>query len=433
MVIANMIGAGVFTTSGFTLQSLGAPSLVVAAWIVGGLIAIAGAAAYGQLVRAMPESGGEYLFLSRAAHPLLGFIAGWVSLIAGFSGAIAIAATTFVGYLLPDQIRPAWLPADSVAIGAIIAAGVFHGVRARVGALVQNSVVILKLVLLAALLAFAAVKLTSHTWHGATLTGAEKSGWAIVSAFAGSLVWISFSYMGFNAAVYIADEADDAARVIPRALLFGTSTVLVLYVLLNALFVYAPPAADIAESPKEVAAVAAAALGGSGFSAFVRLTISAALLTSVFSMIMAAPRVYAKMAADGLLPDALRFKGETPQAAVVLQVVVASALVLMTTLRELLWYLGLTLSLSAVCAVACLFSPRVRNKPVLHRSHILPALYIAGTLTAATLWILSDPWQLLGTLLTFAAGAVAYVVIRRSNPAGVLAFDPKVDSEIKQT
>jgi APA family basic amino acid/polyamine antiporter len=301
-----------------------------------------------------------------------------------------------------------------------------------VGAIVQNSVVILKLGLLAALLAFAAAKLSGHSWHSEALVGAETSGWATVSAFAGSLVWISLSYAGFNAAVYIADEVDDAGKVVPRALLFGTSTVLVLYVLLNAVFVYAPPAADIAGVP-DVAAVSAAALGGSGFEAFVRLTISAALLTSVFAMMMAAPRVYAKMAADGLMPDALRFKGETPQAAIVVQVLFASALVLMSTLRGLLSYLGLTLSLSAACAVACLFSSRVRNKRVLHRSHILPALYITCTLTAATLMTLSDPWQLMGTLVTFAAGGVAYAVIRRGRPVGFRDFEPNADTEIKET
>ncbi len=426
LVIANMVGAGVFTTSGFTLKALGTPSLVVTAWIVGGLIAIAGAVGYGQLARAMPESGGEYLFLSRAAHPLLGFIAGWVSLIAGFSGAIAFAATAFEDYLLPARDDLAWLPADSVAIAVIVGAGIFHGVRARVGAAVQNSVVVLKLGLLAAILIFAATKISTHTWHHETLAGVEMGGWTLVSAFAGSLVWISLSYLGFNAAVYIADEVDEAGKIVPRALLIGTSTVLVLYVLLNMVFVFAPAAEDIAGVP-DVAAVAAAALGGNGFASFVRLTICAALLTSVFSMMMAAPRVYAKMADDGLMPGFMRIKGETPQAAIAVQILVASALVLISSLRGLLSYLGLTLSLSAACAVACLFSPRVRTRPVLHPSHILPALYIGGTLTAATLMTVSEPRQLLGTLATVVAGVLAYSFIRGANPIGFRVSEP--DSE----
>ena len=411
LVIANMIGAGVFTTSGFSLADLGSAHLVVLAWAVGGIIAMAGAFSYGLLTKAMPESGGEYLFLSRAAHPLLGFIAGWVSLIAGFSGAIAFSATAFESYVLPPGSRPEWLPARAVAIASIVAAGFFHGLHPRSGARIQNAVVVLKLGLLLALLGFAGSRLVGGDWPEAIHEAGNLTGWALGSAFAGSLVWISLSYSGFNAAVYVADEVDRASHVVPRALLAGTGIVVVLYVLLNAVFVYSAPSDSLA-GREDVAAIAARSLGGQPFETFVRWTVAACLLTSVFSMIMAAPRVYAKMADDGLLPTWLRFQTGRPFAATMVQVVVAVALVLVSSLQGLLSYLGLTLSISAACSVCCLFLPGVRTKPLLHPSSVPPAVYVIGTLVAATWMVAADPWQLVGTALTFAVGAVAYALAK---------------------
>ena len=190
----------------------------MAAWVVGGIIALTGAISYGQLARAMPESGGEYLFLSRAVHPLLGFIAGWVSLIAGFSGAIALAATTLESYLLPAASRPSWLPEDALAVSAILVAGVCHGIRVRAGAVIQNLVVILKLILIAGLIGFALRYLPTHTWHSEGMSNHDRTGWSLVAAFLVSLVWISLSYSGFNAAVYVAGEAHNPERTVPRAL-----------------------------------------------------------------------------------------------------------------------------------------------------------------------------------------------------------------------
>ena len=367
-----MIGAGVFTTSGFALGDLGSPLAVVLAWVAGGLIAIAGAFSYGMLVRAMPESGGEYLFLSRAAHPIFGFIAGWVSLIAGFSGAIAFAATAFESYSLPEGTSPPWLPPGSLAVAVIVLAGVFHGLHPRIGAATQNAVVALKLGLLAAILLFALICLPGGTWHGLSVESPEMGVWAFIGAFAGSLVWISLSYSGFNAAVYVAGEATEARESVPKALVAGTLLVMVLYVLLNAVFVYAPPAASI-RGMEDVAAVAAKSLGGEGFATFVRATIAVALLTSVLSMMMAAPGVYAKMADDGLMPGFLKFQGNSPWAATATQVVVAVGLVLVSNLQGLLSYLGLTLSLTAACSVFCLFLPSVRTRPLTHPVHLIPA------------------------------------------------------------
>lgn len=426
LVIANMIGAGVFTTSGFSLASLQSPWIVILAWGVGGLVATAGAASYGLLSRVMPESGGEYLFLSRAAHPMLGYIAGWVSMLAGFSGAIAFAAVTLEEYLIPVETRSRWIPSGTLAITAILLSALIHGIRPSFGAVTQNLAVILKLILLAAIFGFAVVQISNFSASNEELFDSSLAAngdtpmgaLTLISAFATSLVWISLSYSGFNAAVYVASEVDNPGRVIPRALICGTLVVSVIYLLLNAVFVLGPPSDQIVGRP-DVAAVAAHYLGGNWLEDFVRWTISLCLLTSVFSMMMAAPRVYAKMADDGLMPNWLKFKGGSPWAATITQAIIAIGLVLLSDLQGLLTYLGLTLSLSAACSVACLFLPKIRQqlssltpapKPY---QLFLPAFYIIATLVAAVILTSIRPGDIVGTAFTFSLGAIAYLVARK--------------------
>jgi len=411
LVIANMIGAGVFTTSGYTLADLNSSSLVLWGWAVGGAIACAGAYSYGMLVQAMPESGGEYLFLSRAAHPLFGFLAGWVSLIAGFSGAIAFSATAFEKYLIPETSRPDWLPAGAVATVAIVIGALAHGFKPQAGAIIQNCIVAIKLILLGTFILFAAAKLPTHAWHWQPVAPTEGSNLSIAVAFDANLVWISLSYSGFNAAVYLAGEVKDAKSTVPPALVVGTVIVTLLYLGLNAIFISAAPAEQILEAP-DIAAIAANSLGGPKLETFIRLTIAACLLTSVLSMMLAAPRVYAKMADDGLMPPLLRFQGESPRFATLAQAAVALFFVYATTIQWLISYLGLTLSISAACSVFCLFLPNVRAKKLLHPIHIIPAFYITCTAITALMLTLREPLQLAGVAITFLVGVIAYWATR---------------------
>lgn len=410
LVIASMIGAGVFTTSGFALSDLGSSGRVMAAWFVGGAIALCGALGYGSLARHVTESGGEYLFLSRLVHPAAGFVAGWVSLLAGFTGAIAFAARAFETYLQP--IRPAWLPDGSIAVGVVLSAAALHGIRTGAGVVAQNLAVGLKLVLIAGFLALAAAA-------GAPSAGAvpaPEPGPFRLSAFAGSLVWISLSYSGFNAAVYVAGEARNGAVDTPRALWLGTLIVTAVYLALNAVFVYLPPFAAVA-GREDVAAAAAQAIGGAWLGSGIRALIALALLTSVVSMVMAGPRVYARMAADGLFPRWLRFEHGAPGAAVALQAGLAIVVILVADLKELLSYLGFTLSLSAALTVASVFvlarreGDRFRPSP----GHpVVPAVYVAATLGLAALAGLREPAQLAAALVTIASGWGAYLLRRRT-------------------
>ena len=194
LVIANMIGVGVFTTSGFALADLGRAETVLLAWLIGGLLAMCGALSYGALARRIPVSGGEYTFLSKTVHPLAGFLAGWVSLLAGFTAPIAAAALGLQAYLTYSfgiAARPEW-----IGTCAILAASLIHGVRLRPGVVLQNFAVGLKLIVIAGFLALGVILAPSPEGAG-TL---DEQGFEI-TRFAVTLVWVSFAYSGWNATV----------------------------------------------------------------------------------------------------------------------------------------------------------------------------------------------------------------------------------------
>lgn len=405
LIIANMVGAGVFTTSGFALGDLGSANRVVAAWVIGGIIALAGALSYGGLVHRMTESGGEYLFLSRVIHPVAGFIAGWVSLLAGFTGAIAFAALAFETYAFPA--RPEWLPPGAAACAMVALAALLHGIRVEMGAVSQNVIVVLKVALLIGFLLFAAfVALTAGAAPAPPAAGPFS-----LAAFAGSLVWISLSYSGFNAAVYVAGEAKDARRNAPRALWVGTAIVTVLYVALNAAFVYLPPF-DAVVGREDVAAAAAEAIGGASASAAIRIITVIALTSSVFSLVMAGPRVYARMADDGVFPRFFRFRGSgAPTAAIMGQAALAIALIWLSDLRGLLSYLGFTLSISAALSVASLFviaAREGRHAVSVWGFPVTPLFYVLATLILAGIAGSRQPMQLLAAVITIVSGSAVY-------------------------
>jgi len=405
LIIANMVGAGVFTTSGFALGDLGSANRVMAAWAVGGVIALCGALSYAGLVRHITDSGGEYLFLSRIIHPVAGFIAGWVSLLAGFTGAIAFAALTFETYAFPE--RPEWLPSGLAGSAMVALAALLHGVRVQAGALSQNIVVGIKVTLLLAFVAFAA-------WVAMTQGTAPAHPPATpfsLSVFAGSLVWISLSYSGFNAAVYVAGEARDAQRNAPRALWMGTLIVTGLYLALNAAFVYLPPF-DAVVGREDVAAAAAQAIGGQTAAVAMRVVIVLALVTSVFSLVMAGPRVYARMADDGVFPGFFRFGGAgAPTAAIVAQAVLAIAVIALSDLRGLLSYLGFTLSISGALTVAALFvvARREGRQAVSVWGYpFTPAFYVIVTLVLAAIAGRRAPVELLTSVITIVSGCAVF-------------------------
>ena len=411
LVVANMIGVGVFTTSGFALADLHRPGLVMLAWCVGGLLAMCGALSYGALARQIPVSGGEYTLLSRTLHPLAGFLAGWVSLLAGFTAPIAAAGLGLQAYLAESfglASRPEW-----IGTVAILLAGLMHGLRLREGVLLQNLAVGLKLVAIAVFVGLGVIWMPD-------VSGSEVPASAVeISAFAVTLVWISFSYSGWNAAVYVAGEVRDPDRNLHRSLVLATGLVTILYLGLNAVFLYSAPVSELA-GKAEVGAIAAEAIGGPGLRRAISVLVALALFTSISSMVMAGPRVYAQMAEDGLFPRLFRGGSEVPGAAVALQVGLAIVVLWSSGLVQLLGYIGFTLGLSAAATVIGLFVLRRRLGP--DRVPIpgypwIPGVFVVATLSIAAFMLYREPAQAGLGILTVGAGLPLYWLLRRSSQA----------------
>lgn len=425
LVAASMVGAGVFTTSGYTLAALGTPDRVLLAWLVAGVVAVCGAICYGGLARYFHESGGEYLFLARSIHPAAGFVAGWVSLLAGFTGAIAFAATVLESYLVPDQessSRLANLPAGTVASVVVLLMALPHLWRVRPGAGLQNLLVIVKFVMLIGFIGLALTMFPSD-WAGLKFSNQAVSSPFSMVDFAMSLTWISLSYCGFNAAVYVSGEIHHPERTVPRALLLGTVIVMAFYLALNAVFVLAPDPVMIT-SQEDVAAIAAWSLGGERLEYLIRGVVVLSLVTSVSAMVMTGPRVYAQMAEDGLFPRSFGFaanaESETPRLAIVLQAILAVGVIAISDLGSLLSYLGFTLSVSAALTASSLVWLRYRHGYAavpIPLYPLPPILFIGGTLLFAGLTAYRQPIQCLAGVVTILVGLVVYLVIRVMGPS----------------
>jgi APA family basic amino acid/polyamine antiporter len=406
LVVANMIGTGVFTTSGFLIADLGSPWRVLLAWLVGGLIAGCGALNYGALARRIPESGGEYLFLSRTLHPAAGYIAGWISLLVGFSAPIAAAAYGFGEYT--KAWLPGWPPkASGSALLVLFAA--LHALSAGAGAWVQNFTVLLKVALIVLFVALGISKLPSPP----TVTAPAFS----AGTFAVSLVWISFSYSGWNAAVYLGGEIRDPERNLPRSLLIGAGSVTILYLALNAVFLFSTTPAELS-GKLEIGRIAAQALGGPAWANALTGLIALALATSVSAMMMAGPRVYARMAKDGYLPRWLATDSGPPLAAVLFQCLLALAMLWSATYDRLLTYIGFTLSLSTAATVIGLMVLRRREGPQLAVPGWpwVPGLFLLAVLWIAFFNVARRPVESLVGFATIGLGWVAWQLSEARRP-----------------
>ena len=237
-----------------------------------------------------------------------------------------------------------------------------------------------------------------------------------VSVFANSLVWISLSYSGFNAAVYVAGEAKDAVNAIPRAMIFGTILTIILYVALNAVFLYAPEPSAVAGQP-EIASIAAEALGGSQLRVTIEFIICLSLLSSITAMLLAGPRVYAKMSQDGVFPRIFAAdSGGIPRTSILLQMSLGCLLVLITDLQGLLSYLGFTLSLSLALAVSTLFIRHIRfgECPNSIFYPIAPIIFISATVLFSGLSAIREPVQLIAAAGTVLLG-FGWYISRKTN------------------
>ncbi len=410
LVVGNAVGAGIYTTSGFALADLGSREWVVMAWFIAGLIALMGALSYGMLVQGLSDSGGEYLYLSRSIHPLAGFVAGWVSLLAGFPGAIAFAALALETYTVSAFPQLQSLPSNSLAIVVILAAGIIHIVRTKSGAKTHEAIVAIMLFILLLVILWSAW----HFFHSPTLPMKDTRSLAPFSifAFANSLVWISLSYSGFNAAAYVAGEVANAERNVPRGMVIGTVLTMLLCVGVNSIMVFGAPY-EVLVGQADIAAVAAESIAGNGGRRLIEIVIAISLLTSITAMVLAGPRVYAKMAEDGALPALFSAKsGQPPRMSIALQVVTAIALVLIADLRGLLSYLGFTLSLCLALAVSSLFVRHIRLQeiPTSRWYPVAPVIFVVCTVLFAVLSAFNEPTQFYAAIPTVLMGGIAFLI-----------------------
>jgi APA family basic amino acid/polyamine antiporter len=400
LVVANMVGTGVFTTSGFLLADLKSPWPVLAVWLVGGVLAALGALSYGALARRLPESGGEYLFLSRTLHPSLGFVAGWISLLVGFSAPLAAAAMAFGTYAGPwvPRVRPEFLGTVLILVFSAL-----HAANVRAGAWVQNTAVLFKVILILGFVGFAAGRL------GATHLPPPQS--APLALMGVSLLWVSFSYAGWNAAIYIGGEITNPERNLPRSLMLGTAIVTLIYLALNAVFVFSAPIDQLA-GKLEVGRVAATALGGPAWGNAVSALVALVLVSSVSSLIMAGPRVYARMAEDHYLPACLAAGNAPPVNAILLQGVLALSLLWSSTFDQLLTYIGFTLGLSTAATVVGLIRIRLQEGSQLRVPGWpwVPGSFLIVTLAITGFSIARRPKESLAGLATILLGLLAWAL-----------------------
>ena len=420
LVVANMIGTGIFTTTGYTAASVpgGAPILI--AWALGGLIALCGAAVYGELGALMPRAGGEYVYLSEAFRPWVGFLSGWVSLVVGFSAPIAAAANAFGAYAGKSV---GWV--DPTAAGAvlIVAVTLLHAASVVVGARVQTVFSLLKVGLI---LFFVVAGLLVGDGSAANLTAGTGASAVTTGVFASSLVYISFSYSGWNAAAYVAGEIERPQRNLPLALLAGTAIVTLLYVGLNAVFLYAAPPSQMA-GVKEVGELAATRLFGSGMGRVLSGLIAFALVSSVSAMVMAGPRIYMAMAEDGLFFKALarRNSGGAPVISVLVQGALALFLLFIARFDQLINYIGFTLAIFATLTVIAALVLRVK-RPKAERPYrtlgwpVTPILFVGFNLWMIYFVVKMRPMECAAGAGTLIAGGLLFLFLGPSRRRAAL-------------
>lgn len=430
LVVANMIGTGIFTTTGFLAGDLGRSSLVLVIWVVGGIVAVAGCLVYAELGINLPRSGGEYVYLREAWGPIWGFVSGWVSFFAGFSAPIAAGGLAFAAYLsyffpslspsssgAPLRSGVAWLHLGNGQLLAIIVVGVFAVVNIvglRLAASVQNMLTLLKIGVLSVFLVLA-FAIGHGSWHHFAQAAVHTSPHALVLQFAVSLTFVMFAYSGWNAATYVAEEIKSPERSLPLALVGGTLLVIVFYLACNIAFIYAVPLENLKGVLPVGSAAARVLFVGRGAAIFSGM-MAAALLSCISAMVIVGPRVYYAMARDGcFFGSAARVhpRFHTPVIAILFQTAATAALIVTGTFEALIYYIGFMLVLFAALATAGIFKlrrrPNWRKLPAVDCFFpLVPAVFLVASCGMLVSTVRLRPTESFFGLLTVCCGAGFY-------------------------
>jgi APA family basic amino acid/polyamine antiporter len=424
LVIANVIGAGIFTTTGFQAADLGNPYLILLLWVIGGVLAYCGALCYGELGAAMPQAGAEYVYLTETYGRAFGFMSAFVSLVAGFPAAIAAAFKGLALYffaLLPalDSDHPVFGLIDRADLMALVLVWTliviqFRGMR---GAIRLNNMMTLAkvggiVVIILAAAAFGNGNVENFSHVSETYERLNTAG--TMTALATSLIFVMFCYSGWNAAAYVASEIVEPERNLPRALLAGTLVVTILYLFLNAVYLYGADVDELA-GKVEVGLVASRALFGSWGAVLVTIVLIISLFASASAMTIAGPRVYFALGRDARDFRWLSKASEAgvPVNALLLQGVVTSVIILVGRVDEIIQYAGFTLALMSALAVSCVIVLRFRRpelkRPFRVRFYPLPPLIFLGVTLWTMIWAFRGrPVESSLALITVLTGGAIY-------------------------
>jgi APA family basic amino acid/polyamine antiporter len=422
VVVGGIIGSGIFINPYIVAQRLASTALVLAAWAVGGAIALAGALAYAELGALFPKVGGQYAYLRDAYHPLAGFLYGWALLAVIETGAIAAVAIAFANYALRLVGRND-LSAAPLAIGSLILLSAINYVGVKPGSRVLNVFVVLKVAALGVLILFGAFAPAASGWWSATRPASATPIAAIV-AFGAALVPILFAYGGWQNANYVAEEIENPRRNLPISIIAGTIAVVAIYLLVNVVYLRAMGLQGLAETTTPAADAARRMFGAIG-DRFVTAAIAISTFGFLDLAILAPTRVYYAMAADGLFFPALATLHptyRTPGTAIVLQTSWSCILALSGTYGQLLNYVvfadwiffGMTVSTVLVFR---------RTYPLLRRPSgtfrapgypLLPGLFVAAAAVVVLSVIWADPPSALRGALLLAAGVPVFYWFRRA-------------------
>jgi APA family basic amino acid/polyamine antiporter len=347
IVIANIIGTGIFTSLGFQLNDIQSGFALLMLWVIGGIAALCGALCYGELAAAMPRSGGEYHFLSKIYHPALGFMAGFVSATVGFAAPVALAAMAFGQYF--NGVFGAGSP---VVLSFVVVwiVTVFHLGNLQIGSAFQNVSTLVKLLLICALIGAGFFVPSRQPISFLPAPGDDAS--ILSGAFAVALVYVMYSYSGWNASAYISSEIKRPERNVPRSLLVGTGLVMVIYVLLNAIFLATTPAEEL-KGQLEIALIAGKHIFGENGGRFAGAVICLGLVAAISSMTWIGPRVTMSMGEDHWLLRWLGGKNEhgIPTNAILLQLLFVNLLLLTQSFQDVVRYTQFSLLLCSLLAV----------------------------------------------------------------------------------
>ena len=424
VIIANMVGTGVFTSLGFQLVDIQSVFAIMMLWIIGGVASLCGAATYAELGAALPRSGGEYNFLGRIYHPVAGFISGWVSAVIGFAAPIAAVALAFSKYslaVLPGDYA-AWV-GKALACALVIIVTLIHGRNRKASGQFQFGFTAVKVILILAF-CLAAFVFTQNPQPISPLP--QASDWDVMTsaAFGVSLIYVAYAYTGWNAAVYISGELENPQRDLPRILIFGTGLVMLLYVLLNYVFLYAAPMAAL-EGQVEIGYIAAKGIFGETGARIAGGMLSLLLISTVSAMTLAGPRALQAIGEDF---KALSFLGKVnkdgiPRNAIYFQSAIALIYIVTSSFKTIVVFAGAMLALNSFLAILGVFILRWRE-PNLPRPYktwgypIVPLIYLAITAAMLIFVVMEEPHKAVFGLCVIAAGIVFYAVsVRLNNPS----------------